>query len=85
MTTRLWVIIPSSGPSFQVGFTRPALTSDSMSPSCDRIATSASNPDAIARACAPEPLYDSLKSTDRPVFLLPLGLERRQQPSCRTS
>ena len=30
-----------------------------MSPSWERIATSASNPEAIARAWAPDPLYDS--------------------------
>ena len=50
-----------------------------MSPSCDRIATSASNPEAIARAWAPDPLYDSSNVTARPGPALPLGRECRQQ------
>ena len=38
-----------------------------MSPSSESTATSASNPEAIARAWAPEPLYDSSNRTSRPV------------------
>ena len=39
---------------------------------------SASNPEAIARLWAPEPLYDSSNRTVRPVCRLPLGRERGQ-------
>ena len=63
MTTRLRVTIPLCGPAFQSFWTSPALTSSSMSLSSESTAMSASNPEAMARLWAPEPLYDSSNRT----------------------
>ena len=85
ITTKLLVIIPRCARSLQLGLTRLASTSRSMSPSCDKIATSESNPEAIARACAPEPLYDSLNSIERPVFFFHSALKAGTNPRSTTS
>ena len=77
--------IPRWGPAFQPALTMPALTSVSMSPSCERIARSASNPEAIERAWAPEALYDSSNRTSRPVLLFQWAANAGSSPSWNTS
>ena len=43
------------------------------------------SPDAMARACAPDPLYESLNLTDRPVFFFHSAANAGRIPSRITS
>ena len=77
--------IPRPGPLFHASETRPAFTSGVTSSSKLRMAMSASNPAAMARDWAPEPLYDSSNRTSRPVSAFHLAAKAGRRASCRTS
>ncbi len=78
-------MIPLPASAFQPGWTRPALTRTSMSPTWESMAMSASNPEAIDRACAPEPLYDSSNRTSRPVVRFHSSWKAGRMPSWNAS
>src|SRR3954452_9296554 len=85
MTTTLLVRMPRWGPESHPALTLPAFTRVSMSPVCERTARSASKPEAMERAWAPEALYDSSKSRSRPVWPFQRAAKAGSSPSWKTS
>ena len=85
ITTKLLVIIPWYGRSFQAGLTHSALTRRSMSPSWDRIATSASNPDGNRSSLGSRPRVRLVERHQTARLRLPRFANAGSTPSCKTS